>query len=368
MKRCIFHYPAPISDNPKVGSQLRPHMMLRAFKNIGYEVAEVTGYGEERKEKIKKIKESIKAGDEYDFLYAESLTLPTLLSEKNHMPRYPFLDFSFFDFCKKNKIRISLFYRDMYWKFPIYKESVPFRKRIITKPLYIYDIYKYIKLIDIIYVPSNKIQKYMPKNVRLHELPPGGDASIQKKEDRIKHIYKERKVNIFYVGGITGLNDISGLCKAVMKNRNINLVVCTTKTELSNEKNIKEFQGCERIRFIQGSTKDLGKYYKEADVAALYFENNSYRDMAMPIKLFEYISYGIPVISNSNTAAAKFIEDKDIGWVIDYNPDEICKLLDKLVIEKEEIRKKSNNMLSIINDNTWESRARQVAREISEKA
>lgn len=43
-------------------------------------------------------------------------------------------------------------------------------------------------------------------------------------------------VNIFYVGGITGLNDISGLCKAVMKNRNINLVVCTTKTELSNEK------------------------------------------------------------------------------------------------------------------------------------
>lgn len=51
MKRCIFHYPAPISDNLKVGSQLRSHMMLRAFKNIGYEVAEVTGYGEERKDK-----------------------------------------------------------------------------------------------------------------------------------------------------------------------------------------------------------------------------------------------------------------------------------------------------------------------------
>ena len=43
MKRCIFHYPAPIADAPGIGSALRPKRMLAAFRAIGYEVEEVTG-------------------------------------------------------------------------------------------------------------------------------------------------------------------------------------------------------------------------------------------------------------------------------------------------------------------------------------
>ena len=122
MKKCIFHIPNSLEGN--YGSHVRPQKMMQAFKDIGYDVDVVMGYGKERKQSIKKIKKNIRAGMKYDFMYSESSTMPTLLTEKNHLPLYPLLDFSFFRFCKKNGIRIGLFYRDIYWKFQIYKESV----------------------------------------------------------------------------------------------------------------------------------------------------------------------------------------------------------------------------------------------------
>ena len=101
MKRCIFHYPGKVDSNPKVGSAVRPKMMLEAFKQIGYEVDEVTGSGKERKEKIKKIKKNIKNGTRYDFVYSESRNIPTLLSDDSHIPTHPLQDFSFLRYCKK---------------------------------------------------------------------------------------------------------------------------------------------------------------------------------------------------------------------------------------------------------------------------
>ena len=95
-KRMIFHVPNYIDLEAKSGSNIRPIKMINAFKEIGYDVDVVMGYASERKSKIKEIKNNIKNGVKYDFLYSESSTMPTLLTEKNHLPTHPFLDFSFF--------------------------------------------------------------------------------------------------------------------------------------------------------------------------------------------------------------------------------------------------------------------------------
>ena len=109
-KYCIFHVPNYISQEAKVGSQVRPKKMIEAFKSLGYQVDVVMGYGKERKKQIKIIKKNIKKGYRYDFLYSESSTMPTLLTEKNHIPIYPVLDFGFMNFCKKQGLKIGLFY------------------------------------------------------------------------------------------------------------------------------------------------------------------------------------------------------------------------------------------------------------------
>ena len=104
MKRMIFHIPNKLDEKMQSGSQIRPVKMMQAFKNLGYQVDVVMGYCSDRKMKIDKIKKNIKAGVKYDFLYSESSTMPTALTEKHHMPLCLFLDFGFFEFCKSHRI------------------------------------------------------------------------------------------------------------------------------------------------------------------------------------------------------------------------------------------------------------------------
>ena len=162
-KRCIFHIPNYIDENRKSASNIRPLKMIEAFKQNGYIVDIVMGYAKERKNQIKKIKENIKNGIKYDFMYSESSTMPTLLTEKNHLPTHPFLDFSFMNFCKKNGIKIGLFYRDMHWKFDLYKINVSVVKRNVAILFYKYDLLRYRKLLDVLYQKKYMISKrYYP--------------------------------------------------------------------------------------------------------------------------------------------------------------------------------------------------------------
>ena len=132
----IFHHPLPLEENPKSASRIRPLRMLESFRKLGCRVDLVTGYSSERKHRIKMIKNNIKDGIKYDFLYAESSTMPTLLTDRHHLPLHPFMDWFFFRFCKKNDIPIGLFYRDIYWLFDGYGSGINIVKRAVAKAAY----------------------------------------------------------------------------------------------------------------------------------------------------------------------------------------------------------------------------------------
>ena len=162
MKKCIFHYLHPVEDKPGIGSALRPNRMLQAFRDIGYEVDIVTGYSAQRKAQTRQIKKNIKNGVQYDFVYSESVNEPTALSDRDHLPRHPFMDFAFLRFCRKNDIPVGLFYRDMHWRFPVYRNNVSGVKRMITIPLFRWDLRMYRKCVDVLYVPSKALGDLVP--------------------------------------------------------------------------------------------------------------------------------------------------------------------------------------------------------------
>ncbi len=55
--------------------------------------------------RLEKLKKNIKNGVKYDFVYSESINIPTVLSEENHIPIYPFLDFFIFYILQKSRIK-----------------------------------------------------------------------------------------------------------------------------------------------------------------------------------------------------------------------------------------------------------------------
>ena len=271
IKRCIFHIPNYIDLNRKSASNIRPFKMIKAFENIGYQVDCIMGYGKERKKSIKEIKKNIRNGVKYDFLYSESSTMPTLLTEKNHLPTYPFLDFNFFKFCKKHNIKIGLFYRDIHWKFKLYNVSVPFPKRNISKIFYRYDLLKYRQLVDVLYLASEQVKQYLPikniecNNYKIKSLPPGCEIKEIKVEDENKTTLK-----LFYVGGISEeLYNFEKVLVAVNQIRDVELTICCREKEWEKIKVKYERYINENIKIVHITGEELEKFYNDVD--ALWF-------------------------------------------------------------------------------------------------
>lgn len=363
-KNCIFHVPNHINLEAKSGSHIRPKKMMDSFRDIGYNVDVVMGYGKERKKQIKEIKNKILQGKKYDFLYSESSTMPTLLTEKSHFPLYPTLDFGFLNFCKKRGIKIGLFYRDIYWKFPVYKEKVPFLKRVPAVLMYKYDLKKYEQIVDILYLPSNKMKSYIGISKKSLELPPGCMESEQGAGVREKNKCEEGFISLFYVGGIGTIYNLNKLFSVVKKLDCVKLVVCCREEEWKANKKYYEQYMNDRIEIIHKSGNELKEYYSNADICMLFFESDEYRSFAMPIKLFEYLGNMCPIIGTVGTAAGEFIESNDIGWSILYDEYELEKLLKNLSNNRMILEEKRNGMRKVMIQNTWQERARTVVRDL----
>ncbi len=365
-KRCIFHIPNYIDINRKSGSNIRPLKMIEGFKKNGYTVDVIMGYARDRKKQIKQIKQKIRNGTKYDFIYSESSTMPTLLTEKHHLPLYPRLDFSFMKYCKKRGIKIGLFYRDMHWRFKLYKKNVSLWKRIFSVVFYKYDLYKYTKLLDYLYLASDQVSKYLPsKNVVntkyiIDVLPPGCDIISEKEQQKSEDILK-----VFYVGGISeDIYDFEKVFKVISEEEDIKFTVCCRMPEWEKMKYKLEKYIKDNIEIIHVGNEELEKYYQEADICSLLFEEHEYMKIAMPVKLFEYLAHNIPIIASKGTAGGEFVEKNCIGWTIEYKEEAIREKLKYLKENKNEIKKIKENQILVIKNNTWMARTRKVINDL----
>jgi glycosyltransferase involved in cell wall biosynthesis len=355
----IFHFPLKIDPEAKSASGIRPLKMLNAFKEAGCHVIEITGYSNERAMKIRQLKNKIAKGLKIDFVYSESSTMPTLLTDPSHIPLHPFIDFSFFKFCKKINIPIGLFYRDIYWKFPIYKKQVGKLKRIIAKIFYHYDLMNYRKFITILYLPSLKMGACFDffKSIKYDDLPPGSDIGISCHE---KYTSRNKKINLIYVGGTGDHYKQQKLIDAMKGKDFINLVICTRKEEWEVYKNNYKLDESNNIviEFLFGD--GLKKIYYESDIAILFIEPTEYGIFAVPYKLFEYIAYHKPIIASEGTYAGEYVKKYNIGWTIPYDESALSELLIKIYNNQEELELKKRNIQDHAIVTRWIDRAYKV--------
>ena len=346
---------------------LRPRQIIKGLQQIGYHVDVIEGTAEERKAKIKIIKQNIVSGIHYDFMYAESSSMPTLLTDSHHLPLHPCMDFSFFHFAKKNHIKIGLFYRDIYWKFDEYKKAVPVWKRVPAIICYHYDLLIYKKLLYKLYLPSYSVYKYLSSlNIeeRTDELPSGCESlKIEMQEKPLD--FSNRNLNIFYVGGLGNQYQIEELLKAVLMVPKCDLTICCRKNEWEKEKkHLCQYQSS-RIHIIHKSSNELEELYAKADICSLLFKPDMYREMAMPYKAFEYLAHLKPVLVSQNTAIGNFVALNNIGWSIEYKASEITAVLNKIIDCPQLLIDKQLACVQARAENTWTKRALKIAEDLT---
>ena len=361
MQKMIFHHPLPLNPSATSASGIRPLKMIKAFQKLGYEVAILDGYGEERTLKIKLLKNRISSGEKFEFVYSESSTQPTLLTEKNHFPKYPFLDFNFFNFCRKNNIKIGLFYRDIYWLFPEYGKGLSIFKKNIAKLFYWYDILKYKTLLDIVYLPSMNMSKYIPliEQSKFKALPPAHDrySKITKSETL------QEEINLLYIGGLGSHYQMHVLFDVLSKMPMFKFTLCTREEEWKNIKD--EYKLSSNIVIVHKSGEELEKLYSKADMAMLFVKPQEYREFAAPVKLFEYIGYEKPIIASNGTLAGQFVKNEDIGWSCNYDEKSLIKLFEEIYRDKSIIFRKKEGIQQMKDAHTWEARAKEVEKDLS---
>ncbi len=365
MKKIIFHHPLPLNPNATSASGIRPLRMLEAFKSLGYEVDIIAGYSKERKKAIKEVKKKIKLGAEYDFLYSENSTMPTILTEKHHLPLNPLLDFSFFRFCKNKNINVGLFYRDIYWLFESYDKSVSFLKGRVAKLSYNYELYFYKRYLARLYLPSLEMGKYVPivPSTIFSALPPGHDVKSQLSENEYQND-STHKLKVFYVGGMSDHYQMHTLFSVVNQRDDIEFTLCTRESEWNAVKS--EYPDLsDNIKIVHKSGVEMHDLMAASDVVSIFVKPQEYREFAAPVKLYEYLGHRKPIIASKETLAGNFVAKNGIGWSLTYSESDLNNLFDKLVESPKLLVSVQQQMNVIALHHTWQARARQVIKDLT---
>jgi hypothetical protein len=338
--------------------------MLNAFKALGSNVEMVVGNWAERKQAISRIKQDIRNGKSFDFVYSENRTIPLAMSEDHRLPLHPLTDHLFLNFCHRNSIPVSLYYRDIFWRFPAYRTKLSFMGRLVTIPLYWFDWHFQRKYVHTLYLPSLAMQSSIPLAngiTRIAALPPGSAA-----HDIIRiPSNTPDELRLLYVGGIRPPTyDLEPILEAVRKTPSCKLTLCCRKAEWDYfAPRYKRFLN-ERINVVHVSGNGLEPLYQSSDIMLLMRKPDPYLDFAVPVKLFESVGYELPIIASKDSEAGRIVERDKLGWTT--NLGSAPELLGHLSKNRDEVMAKAHALKERKLEHTWEARAAQACQDMTD--
>lgn len=350
----------PIDDAPTSGSSVRPQKMRVALENLNLEVKTFDGINNNiaiRTKTVSEVRKLLKTWKP-DACYIEPPSGPMFYYGDVNLIRH----------IHKIGIPISIFYRDAYWKYPEYsnegKASLLERsKRQVIKGMQIYQWNVFKKNTDIIYFPSVSMAKEFDcphKDV----LSPGGFVP-----DNIKTRELSMPLQFIFVGGAAKNHGTFLTVEAFEK---LNKSGVKAKLFYICPKEQWDGLGLDKKKYADwlevihtSGDQNLKRYYENADIAILTAPRTFYRDFAVPIKIYEYISYLKPILVTDCTETARIVMDDKIGWVTKDNVDSVVEQLEYLCANPKEIINVKENMETARSNNLWSSRAEKVINDLN---
>lgn len=343
----LFHTPQSL-ESLNSGSSVRPAKMLEAFRNLDYEIDTVIGNKQERQQSIKEIR---KQDTTYSFCYSEPTTWPL----------HPGIDYKLYWHLYRKNTPTGIFYRDIYWQYPNYFDQsgmkyweLQFRYRL--------DLAVMKRVGDVIYVPSTSFGEQL--DTPTTPLPPGGvdRTSASNSSSQLQRL--------IYVGGVSDRYGPELLSKAheiAAADRDITLDLVTRKSEFQSlPDQVHQRFDSDNVTVHHVSGDDLIPLYERADAGIIPLIPDSYNNIAMPVKLYEYLSYGLPVITTDLNEVASFVQSTDCGIVCNADSDDLAEAIITLSKGNQLYQQKQQNAVQAIKKNRWIDRAKKVASDLGD--
>jgi len=190
-----------------------------------------------------------------------------------------------------------------------------------------------------------------------YALPPAGDAS------RCLNPEIPQNRNVTFVGGISSKEaeiDILMEAMAIVVKKRAD-AHCTI-VGYGDEEIVDRWKDKDYVTFLTNKTyKDIPRILSDTYATVIPSPRSTYNDFAMPLKLFDYMSCGRPIIATNCTAMAGFIEGNEIGITTDDNPESFAQGILELLDNRDLARKYGTNALSAVKDkHSWKHRAEEL--------
>lgn len=178
----------------------------------------------------------------------------------------------------------------------------------------------------------------------------------------------EKKFDIVYAGllapnrGIISLITSIAICKK--KNVTVRLLLVGPFYDVGFEKEVKDtiahFQLEQAITLLPAILySEVPLYLQQSKIGACTWLLTDKNRQAIPIKLFEYMAYGLPVIFSHQCYASTYVAENNCGCLVNPSaPDDIAKTILQLLKDPEKYRTYSENAkLAIVSKYNWPNEA-----------
>jgi glycosyltransferase involved in cell wall biosynthesis len=168
--------------------------------------------------------------------------------------------------------------------------------------------------------------------------------------------WSEKKNEVCYVGGIAKIRGIREIVRAMKYTHRIKLNLAGSFNEKEIEKEVKEYVSWNKVNELGFINRvEIADVLKKSKVGLVtLYPIINYCD-ALPVKMFEYMASGIPVISSDIPLWKNIIETNECGICVDpMNPKEIGKAIQYLIDNPKESEKMGKNgKKSVIEKYNW---------------
>lgn len=340
------------------GSKVRPQKMYRAFIEAGHEVKLLSGSQQRRDRKartaaVQEIQRWIEE-NRPDICYIESPSTPITFR----------CDIALIRKIHRMGIPIGCFYRDFYWKFPeLYPRRTDFTGRLKDRWLDYLQLRtdNVLRNADIVYFPSEGCQKYF-RYADMRTLPPAGEIRF------FEHC--PEKNTCIYVGGISsdygGEMMLHAFRRLNSDGKEYPLLLVCREREWDAYRDMWENEPWLEVHHTSGD--GLLPLYTRAEAALMPIQKNPYTDISINVKIFEYMSFGLPVVSTNVEAVAQTIQENRMGRSAPSDTaEDFASEIEALFADREKLSEyAANSLASLHSKNLWVHRARQIVSDLEE--
>ena len=168
------------------------------------------------------------------------------------------------------------------------------------------------------------------------------------------------ELTVLYVGNLSSYYRMTAMVGAVADTPGVHMILCTPEEAWAAVRQDYEpfLEG--GVEVVHRHGDGLHELFARADICSLMVEPSEYRDFASPVKLYEYLGHGKPVLASARTLAGQTIAAGDLGWEVPYEREALVGILTRLRDHPHQVRAATQRVLAARTEHTWEARARTV--------